>query len=116
LDQTYKGAVYKNGGSGLLVQFGNSPYKALRSIYPEHQWFPWKFTKIPDGCWNDVNNQKKSFRILGLKFGYQNESNWQNLTVDHPIENGGRGLLERFNHTSLPAIQYIRLNVQSWLK
>ena len=34
------------GGSGLLWGYNNSLQQALKSIYPNYEWIPWKFHMI----------------------------------------------------------------------
>ncbi len=36
----------QKGGEGLLVLFQYSPYKALHSLFPDHDWVPWSFCAV----------------------------------------------------------------------
>jgi hypothetical protein len=31
----------------------------LAKVYPEYDWLPWKFPKVPQKFWDDVKNQRK---------------------------------------------------------
>lgn len=37
------------GGAGLLLHFGNSPFRLLQTVFPEYQWQPWAFVRVPQG-------------------------------------------------------------------
>jgi hypothetical protein len=37
---------------------------ALKEVYPDHPWLPWKFDKTPRGYWADVTNQRRYFDWL----------------------------------------------------
>ncbi len=38
--------ITKHGGAGLLqYYYGGSLIKALQTVYPEHSWKHWRFTK-----------------------------------------------------------------------
>ena len=43
--------IGKNYGSGLLTSrkqgYGGSPYLLLKTVYPDYDWLPWKFTYTP---------------------------------------------------------------------
>ena len=34
------------GGTSLYILYNNSPTHLLTSVFPEHNWQPWKFSKI----------------------------------------------------------------------
>lgn len=46
-------------GRGPLALYNNSPSRALKAIYPEHDWQEWRFGKVPRNFWDDLANQKK---------------------------------------------------------
>jgi hypothetical protein len=49
------------GFSLMKNHYGRSLYKALATIYPEHQWDVRNFKRAPRGHWKDQTNQKKFF-------------------------------------------------------
>jgi hypothetical protein len=57
--------VRDNQGAGLLDRFHSSMYRCLQSAYPEHTWFPWKFSCVPGRFWTKIENQKIFFDWLG---------------------------------------------------
>jgi hypothetical protein len=64
------------GGWGLLQVFGGSLYKALLSSYPQHEWLPWRFSRVPLGYWKVVKNQRYFMDWLGKELGFTTMSDW----------------------------------------
>lgn len=52
----------EHGGSGMLLLFHKSPYAILKSIFPDHDWLPWKFSQVSAGYWYYIENQQKYIR------------------------------------------------------
>ena len=50
---------YSDKYAHFVVNYDGSIYKALVTVYPQHNWIPWNFEKVPNGFWEDTNNQKK---------------------------------------------------------
>ena len=90
----------KNGGGGLLQVYGDSPSKALQTIYPEHKWMLWRFSKKPTGFWKDMFNQKQFFDWLGGELGYKGMDDWYNITKEDIVLHGGGGLLNGYYNDS----------------
>ena len=61
--------IDKHGGGSMLDTFYNgSPSKALKAVYPEHKWMPWRFKKSPKGFWkhflSEIEQGKNHKEIL----------------------------------------------------
>jgi len=41
----------------LSGYYSDSPVKLIMSVYPQHDWKPWKFVNAPGSFWKDVRNQ-----------------------------------------------------------
>lgn len=52
--------IRAKGGGALLNCYDNSLYKALKTIYPEKVWLPFKFLNCPNGYWESTENRKAS--------------------------------------------------------
>src|SRR5689334_5535227 len=62
--------IQNAGGHTLLAEYYyNSPSTALKKIYPEHNWIPWKFNRAPSGLWKESENHLLFFDWLGEKLG-----------------------------------------------
>eukprot|EP01125_Pyxidicula_operculata_P000536 TRINITY_DN1054_c0_g1_i1.p1 TRINITY_DN1054_c0_g1~~TRINITY_DN1054_c0_g1_i1.p1 ORF type:complete len:239 (-),score=38.81 TRINITY_DN1054_c0_g1_i1:768-1484(-) len=52
------GEVGVSDFSGLFnSKFQGSMYLMIKSLFPDREWLPWKFSKLPNLFWDDVNNQ-----------------------------------------------------------
>src|SRR5690349_6915619 len=63
--------IIKHGGQRVLQCYNNSPLNALQSVFPEHNWIPWKFGQVPQGFWEKRENQLEYFSWLGEQLGYR---------------------------------------------
>jgi hypothetical protein len=57
------------GGSDLLISYyGDSLPKALRTIYPDYKWYPWRFKDLQSkGIWSQPENRQSFFFQSNLK-------------------------------------------------
>jgi hypothetical protein len=53
---------------------------ALSAVYPERQWHPWHFAKVPKGFWNDQENRRKFFDWFAQEMGITQPSDWYKVT------------------------------------
>lgn len=51
---TPESKVIQLGGQRFLSVYGGSLYTALRSVYPNYDWLPWRFLSPPSGM--SLNN------------------------------------------------------------
>jgi len=90
----------KSVGEPLLRLYNNSVLRMVRDIFPEHVWFPWRFSQTPRFWWNDKNNQKFFLEeeiLPALQRMYpDNESDrlslFYNITVKILLDHGGLSL------------------------
>ena len=54
----------------LKLWFNSSPSQALQTVYPEHDWMPWKFERAPQGFWEKLENHRQFFDWSGTQLGY----------------------------------------------
>src|SRR5947209_2988498 len=115
-----KGDITIHGGEVLLSYCGGSPSKALRSIYPEHNWILERFKRkpaqlwstndaqrrlflkdiahegledIPMEFWKSRDNQTQFFDWLKDQLGFLTMEDWYNVRKEDIDKNGGAGLL-----------------------
>jgi hypothetical protein len=55
--------IEKRGGGDLLKQYKNA-HTLLSTLYPQHEWLPWKFPVVSRGFWSNVENQKKFLETI----------------------------------------------------
>jgi len=89
----------KNFGAGLLHQFSNSPYVLLRNIFPNLEFLPWKFSKLPSGFWESLPNQKQYMKWLSKRLNREegNPESWFSVTRSEFLENHGGYLLSLYD-------------------
>jgi hypothetical protein len=71
--------ISRRGGGELLKQYSH-PHELLSSVYPEHEWLPWKFEQIPLSYWDNVNNQRKFMDWAGKQLKINEMSDWYKIT------------------------------------
>ena len=75
-------AICSIGGAALISEYYNgSISKLVMSVYPEHNWIPWKFVSSPRNLWDDINEQKKFLEWAGKELGIKEMSDWYNVTT-----------------------------------
>jgi hypothetical protein len=86
--------ISSTGGEGMLQLFYNRSIRnCIINLYPEKEWIHWKFNRVQEGFWNDINNQKEYMDWLFKELGYTKLEDWYNLTQEHLRYNDGHGLL-----------------------
>jgi len=100
--------IRDNYGAGLLVHYYNgSPFQLLKTIFPEYEWLEWNFKSCYNGFWQNIENQRRYMVWLGKKLGYDKKEDWYKITTKTICGNGGRGLLEYYNNSSIQLIKTI---------
>jgi hypothetical protein len=67
------------GGRSVLQKHKESPLRLLSSVYPEHEWLPWKFN-CPRNFWKDANNQRKFMDWAAKELKLKEMDDWYNVT------------------------------------
>ncbi len=64
--------IFVNIGRSFLAHYGDSLIYALKSVYPDYDWLPWKFLHTNRGYWENPNNQKE-FMLWAAKHLHINQ-------------------------------------------
>jgi len=90
------------GGLPLLRRHG-SFYAAVQSIYPNHTFLPWKFTKTPPKIWKSRTFRRLFFVELArqLQLGSDPKTWPSAMTVQLVHSNGGGFMLDSFYNNSI---------------
>jgi hypothetical protein len=91
----------------LAKEFGNSLVAALKWIYPEHNWLPWKFIRVQRSFWEDYNHQREFLDVLGSKLGYSQLDDWYNVRAEDIVVAGGESLLRKYNGAVMKLLQSV---------
>ena len=109
-----------NGGSRLLSRYKSSIYALLCSIFPDYEWDPERFKKVPQKYWISLPNQRalvdeiaKALGLLAPSELSPSESNltsnsmkwegWYTVASQTFIDRGGGSLLSQYQG-SLPKL------------
>ena len=93
--------IYHNGGSGLLNHYYNdSPQEFVMTVFPDYDWVQCKFSKVPNGYWQELDNHKHWAEDLGKKLKYTTKEDWYDITAEQIYDNGGSGLLNHYYNGS----------------
>jgi len=97
--------VIERGGSGLLDRYGGSLATLLAAIYPQHDWDPLRFRRVPANYWASVANQKRFLDRLGseLGIGVSELSKWYQVPRRVIVDRGGGRILDLYQD-SIPAM------------
>lgn len=95
-------ALYKWGLGGLLVSYyKGSLVSALRTMYPEHHWLPWRFVLFRN-FWTRVENRREFLESAGAELGVATLDDWYSVSRESLLAlDGGEKILRRYHH-SLP--------------
>eukprot|EP01118_Nematostelium_gracile_P011993 TRINITY_DN4327_c0_g2_i1.p1 TRINITY_DN4327_c0_g2~~TRINITY_DN4327_c0_g2_i1.p1 ORF type:complete len:419 (+),score=55.72 TRINITY_DN4327_c0_g2_i1:175-1431(+) len=100
--------VRKFGGEKILQQSQGFVSRALQKVYPDHNWFPWKFgDSIPAGTWDNVQLQKDFMSYLGDQLKITRMQDWYRVSTVQIRKHGGGALLHRFQHSPSEMIMSI---------
>jgi len=80
--------------------YSNSLYRALTSIYPNHQWKSWKFTNARCGIWHSLDTQREFFDFLSSQIDLTHPQQYYLLRARTVSKNGGAGLLSTYYSNS----------------
>ncbi len=73
-----------NNDRPILSFYNFSLLKALRSVYPEHDWHPWMFHSVPHNYWQDdsgLQNQRDYVKWLGNEIGIRKHEEWYTVSI-----------------------------------
>jgi hypothetical protein len=85
-------------GLGLLSMYG-SRYKMLASVYPEHNWLPWKFYPVDKSLWEDLGTQRKFLERAGKELNVENRNDWYKVNNKDLSALGGQHLLSLYSNS-----------------
>lgn len=109
----------QNRGGGLLAGFyDDSVFAAVTDLLPDHEWYPWRFSRTPQGYWQDESNRRKYMKWLENELGLNNNDDWYRVTKQHFADNNGLGLLNNYyNGCVVSALMEYkpRLQLNEWL-
>jgi hypothetical protein len=69
-------------GASTIIQRNGSLYSLLNGVYPEYDWQPWRFDKMPAGWMENPTNMSRYFDWLTCKLSILNLDDWYDVTME----------------------------------
>jgi hypothetical protein len=74
---------FKRNGAAFLVNVHQGSFiNLLQSVYPKHDWKPWKFDIVPRGFWSSSQHRRNFVDDFARTIGVSNLDQWYSLTSD----------------------------------
>ncbi len=82
--------------------------RALQTVYPEHNWKPWKFGQVPKGHWFDFHHHRSFFDGVAVEANISHPIDWYTIKKSLVEKIGGKGVLTSYYNDSLiTALQHV---------
>jgi hypothetical protein len=52
----------------------------LSTLYPDYNWLPWKFSKVPFNYWQDLKNHRKFLDWAATQLNVKEMSDWYKIS------------------------------------
>ena len=91
-----KKIIERNGGKILFSFYDGNKISLLSSIYPNVDWQSLKQKKKEN--FKSIENQRKFMDKLFIKFNLKSINDWNNISRNQIIQNGGKKLLKNFKN------------------
>lgn len=92
-----------NYGGGLLPSyFNDSPFQAIKELYPNYDWLPWKVAgRVSSKFWKNQENRRQYMFWLGKELKFSKKEDWWQITQKDFHNNYGGGLLSNYFRGSI---------------
>jgi hypothetical protein len=87
-------SVYENGGRKWLSRFNNSLMKALKEVYPQHDWSR-RSRQRPSGYWDSHQHRVQFVKKLEKDLNIKQVDDWNKINVQMVKDLGGGGWLKK---------------------
>ena len=71
----------EKGGSSLLRFYNGSCYSLFQKIYPQFEWDPFQFERVPLHYWKSLENRRNFFDKIGNDLGVKKKNDWGKITI-----------------------------------
>lgn len=100
--------IQNRGGASLLAKhYGDSPSEMVCSIFEEHEWRRERFIRVPNGYWDNTQNQRLFMDNLSNEFGYKKKEDWYNVTFQKIQQHGGSTILSKYEESPSLLLQSV---------
>ena len=101
--------IFDHFGSGLLAEYGGSLLRALRTVYPAHNWQLTKFPRYAKGpwqyvqkdFWGDMQHYLEYFHKIAKERGIHNPEDWYGIVQNDVWAQGVNPVAKKYFGSSL---------------
>jgi hypothetical protein len=106
LDDWYKISAnqFRSKNCSLLYQYNGSILAILKKFYPNHEWNPLRFTKVPQSYWKNEDNQRKFLEVVGKELGVKKLDDWYKV-IAKKVTNGRSSFIDNYYNGLVEALQ-----------
>jgi hypothetical protein len=87
--------------NGFPMEERESLYKYLSISYPEIEWLPWRFSRVPDGYWDYLENRIRFFLWICNELRIKSISDWYGIQEGELERRGGRYLMRKYYNSNI---------------
>jgi len=70
---------HEHGGGSLLVKYNSSVYLLLKSLFPLHDWLPWKFPVLPRSASTDPESIRLLLSFIEKELNIRDSQQWKRV-------------------------------------
>lgn len=80
--------INANGGRAILGYYNSSVADMLATVYPEKDWLPWKFARLPGSSRNQNDLTLQAIKFAEKVLSMEDPSGWKRVNIEKLIELG----------------------------
>ncbi len=74
--------MYKLHGVSIINVYNGSQYQLLCAVYPDYEWLPWKFSRLPKRFNFNSENKKKVLDTLKKELTIKEKNDWNRVKYE----------------------------------
>lgn len=72
--------IIAHGGGSLLEKYNKSHYELLTTVFPDHNWEPWRFQRLPKRALQDPQVIERVIRYIEETLSFSKGEDWNRLS------------------------------------
>ena len=107
----------KSQGSRFLLCNGEPLQRVLMTFFPEFDWKPWLFSRVPWNFWNCEAHRREYIEWLARERGIRSLDDWYRVQSTQVKEMGGSGFIDFYDGSFYRAMStlYPSHSWKAWL-
>ena len=89
-------------------------YDFIKSVYPEHKWYPWLFLKPPNDWTQNPVERQRYIEWFAKQNNIKNQDGWYKITTRCISANKGSSILHFYNNSNIQMISNEVKDYNSW--